>query len=730
MFPPQLTRTAACLAGLVATLSSCGDGATVPTVVRLSRGFEPQFQSKEPVVWSVPLGDTTRRVEFVPPSSGSTEPEISWRVRSNEWDRVAARLYRTIRPLPGLGRSTSPAGRAWTEGLDGRRIDEISRGRFGRALLAVQDEVDQQLIQTLSQTHSSDAVGFAGEYLWFWARSEEQAPPELLAHEVLDVGGRFGEHWQVPLTGLLADGIPLYPGFAQSTPEIPASARVVQFVVATIGRPSSEPARFSIELDGQRIFECEQTVGPELTTQNQRAVLPERHKAAPLVMRVEGPACQAAILAPRCVPEEIGRYGARPGPSDVEQQNMLLFSADTFRADNLAAYGGLRAIAPELNEFAAECVVFRQARSPSSWTFPAHAALFSGLYPTRAGTVSRSDVLADEVTTLAEHFADHGYRTIAITERGYVSRNLGLAQGFEWFEEWGAGLELTLQRTFERLADDDGRPLFLFVHSYRAHHPYEIDDVTRERLGIEDKFHELAQRLPTRERPDRRIAREKRVRLERLYRGASADLSRGFEVFRQHLITCGLYDHATLVFTSDHGEAFYEHGVGQHGCGVWDELLRVPLLIRAPGLAAGTRDGAASLVDIPRTMSRLAGLEPHPDWGGEDLMTFTGQRTIYAFQCSNTGPPNHVAIIEGSYKLVTTTDERSTTPGDAVELAYDLEGDPREQTDVRTADWVAPLYERRRASLTHQMQALYSGRAKELSSEQAAQLEALGYGGD
>jgi arylsulfatase A-like enzyme len=143
----------------------------------------------------------------------------------------------------------------------------------------------------------------------------------------------------------------------------------------------------------------------------------------------------------------------------------VLFVADTFRADNLACYGGLEGLTPELDRLASESLTFLQARSTSTYTLPAHAALFSSLYPHQTSADGLAHALPDAIDTIAERLRRSGYRTGAVTDAAVVSRAFGMQQGFESWDERRSDLDSTLERVRAFLGSADGRPTFLFVHT-------------------------------------------------------------------------------------------------------------------------------------------------------------------------------------------------------------------------------------------------------------------------
>lgn len=255
---------------------------------------------------------------------------------------------------------------------------------------------------------------------------------------------------------------------------------------------------FRIRLDGETVFEHATDTQEWRGCEWHRVVLPfAGREAAELVFEVEGSLAVTSFLSPVLGPATVGRPGDRPWKE--RRPDIVLFLADTFRADNLTAYGGEANVTPNLDELAASGLCFLNAWSTSAWTLPAHATLFSGLYPPQAtGMFPTDNGLVPTVETVAERLSRAGYRTGAFTDGGFVSSTFGLDQGFDVFVEITEDLKdldrlLAQARAF--LEQDDGRPTFLFVQSYRAHWPYTVSAETRaalgERLGLDDSAEEL-----------------------------------------------------------------------------------------------------------------------------------------------------------------------------------------------------------------------------------------------
>jgi arylsulfatase A-like enzyme len=340
----------------------------------------------------------------------------------------------------------------------------------------------------------------------------------------------------------------------------------------------------------------------------------------------------AGAGAPRGTPAwgtpEVWTAG-RPRPPSV-----VLISIDTLRADHLSLYGHKRATSPNLDRWARERgIVFDTAVAPSPWTLPSHASLFTGLNAVRHG-VNQGYPLPRTLPTISEAFRRAGYATVAVTGGIYLSPEFAFDRGFDSFTAWRGGEEGELRAGLERaLAQLDrlgDRPFFLFFHTYEVHAPYWPREPYYSQFGGElpmgpttilpaavppraDDGFVVRQRV---ERDGREATAEDVRTLRRLYDAGVAytDAHIGRLLARLQ----ALPRPPIVIVTSDHGEALGERGLASHNY-LYDFNLRVPLVVSAPGLRARRVSSQVRLIDVPPTLTDLAGLPPLPDIDGTSL---------------------------------------------------------------------------------------------------------------
>jgi arylsulfatase A-like enzyme/Tfp pilus assembly protein PilF len=326
----------------------------------------------------------------------------------------------------------------------------------------------------------------------------------------------------------------------------------------------------------------------------------------------------------------------------LSQPNIVLITIDTLRADHVGAYGASPGATPALDALASEGLRFENAISPVPLTRPAHASLFTGLYPQEHGIRDNLPSKLDSSTpTLATRLEAAGYETAAFVGSFLLGRGSGFERGFGVFGDGSAsGTGDRIGAKAERRAEDVAAealdylanarpPFFLWVHFYDPHAPY---DPPGEFAG-------------------------KGYAGEIAY--ADSHVGRLVTALRAR----GLLDSTLLVATADHGEGLGDHGEDEHGVLVYEETLRVPLIAHGPGIAAGRVEREPmSLVDVATFL--LEGKVATPR---KKTLYFV---SYYGFLHFGWSPLRGVR--EGSMKLIF-----APRP----EL-YDLASDPRETNDL------------------------------------------------
>jgi len=428
-----------------------------------------------------------------------------------------------------------------------------------------------------------------------------------------------------------------------------------------------------------------------------------------------------------------------------------LISLDTLRPDYLSCYGHERETSPNLDAVAKAGVRFADVTAAAPWTLPSHATMLTGLYPAHHGVKSHETRLSDSIQTVAEEFRDAGFETLAVVN----THNIGapqfqLQQGFKQFSYVSEiaedarskrirtpdSGETVVANAKDMLAKRDAKkPFFLFLHFYDAHTDFTAKDEFRHRFvepyggkldGRSQQLDGVRKRGETLNEADLRF-------LHQMYEAEIAQLDELLGRFFAWLDEQHLADDTLIVITSDHGEEFQEHGGLLHGRTQYQEVMRVPLLLKGPGIPAGVVvDSPVNGVDVtPTLLAALGvrstqardGIDLAPGWSGGTLPA----RTFYAEADHN----NKVGgkLVGDIKKMLRRGEEKLLwdTHTGKLEL-YDLAKDPSEHSDLAAGE------PERTAALKAELERYLAGAiqtqgiAPPTEEEQRA-LDAMGYGG-
>jgi arylsulfatase A-like enzyme len=389
---------------------------------------------------------------------------------------------------------------------------------------------------------------------------------------------------------------------------------------------------------------------------------------------------------------------------------VVVITLDTTRADRLSPYGFMNVSLPNLERLAREGVVFDQASSVAPLTLPAHTSLFTGLLPPNHGVRDNADPpLVETQTTLAETLRAQGFRTAAFVGSVVLDPDRGLRQGFEEYRSVDGEAVRTshrVQRRADQVVTDAiqwldtiaGSRFLLWAHLYDPHRPYDPPEPFASIYAHNPYVGEIA--------------------------FADAQIGLLLEALKRR----ALLDRTIIVVAGDHGESLGERGERDHGVFIYENVLRVPLMIRAPSLAPIRVGEVVRLTDVMPTILNLAGV-PGPQVDGISLVELMrGRRRGLSLEAhSESLYPERFgcsplrAVRDGRFKLI---------DAPRPEL-YDLERDPFEERNI---------YDERRAmakAMTARARAMAKGRRSvglgdgriSVTTELQANLAALGYVG-
>ncbi len=437
-------------------------------------------------------------------------------------------------------------------------------------------------------------------------------------------------------------------------------------------------------------------------------------------------------------------------------RNVILISIDTLRADHLGCYGYERETSPNIDSLAEESALFSNAYSPSPWTLPSHVSLLTSLLGVHHQVNNENEKMDPSLITLADVLRQNNFFCSAFTGGGYVSSVYGFSKGFNLYKEtlqaiWlQDSVEWVCQNVTRWLDRNKDKNFFLFIHTYQPHNPYSSPDPYSTMFLDENakwKRLNFVGYLGGKKGVFRVLSEEERKNIISLYdaeiRYTDEEL---IKPLLEKLKEMELFDQTMIIFTSDHGEEFYEHKGWEHGHSLYDELLKVPLIIKFPGskFAGKKIESIVRLVDVmPTILDELKLDTPGLVLDGLSLMPVlkgreNRDRIFLADKGNNvlkSNIPQKIAMNIEKYKLILSKEFRQEDlrfflfPPPAFEPVelYNLAEDPDEIKDI--AEEMTDLVDQ----IIRQINEIYSEAKKkktdrpEIDERLKERLRALGY---
>lgn len=462
------------------------------------------------------------------------------------------------------------------------------------------------------------------------------------------------------------------------------------------------------------------------------------------------PVALVALLALLC--------GCRPGPeADDLRSNVLLVVVDTLRADHLPMYGYVRDTAPGLGRLAESSVVFDEALTVMSHTLPAHISLMTGVHPGRHHVLSNGWKYDGPYPTLAGRLQGEGYATAAFVSSFVLNPDSGLGSGFETYESPEArGGKFPGERTTDRatawIRGSGDRPFFVFVHYFdthpQYHSPLDVPSPFSPDPALEGWLEEagIASRTVAEVSPTPITLNGQPLEIEEAVNEYDNQIHRVDGLIRRLLGSLdeeGELDRTLVIVTSDHGEGLGQHGYYSHGLHLYEEQVRVPLIVKPSAAREWTprriRD-AVSLLDVVPTVLELTGGSVGPPGDGRSLVPqllggtspdhgrwLLLQRRYFSHRALE-ARGRRFASRESLHALRGDGALKYLRSGGGEEQMYDLDADPHEVRNL-AADRPAEA-----EALRTRLQELLQARAGEadvaeqdVDAETLEALEALGY---
>ncbi len=380
-------------------------------------------------------------------------------------------------------------------------------------------------------------------------------------------------------------------------------------------------------------------------------------------------------------------------------QHVVVIIADTLRRDALSCYGNERIATPAIDSLAKDGTRFDSAISSSCWTLPSVASILTGTWPTVHKAVGHNPLLTPltpDLQTAPEVLRDEGFRTLAFVNAAFLDARLGMDRGFEVFDQVDVynkrirRADETVEVVLKELERAKDQSTFTLVHLFDPHLNYDPPAEFAE--GLDDErfpapplsfrkinplWSKRTGRPPTPEAIDW---------IRRVYEADIAFLDSQLAKLIAGLKEQGLYEDSTIVFTSDHGEEFWDHGGFEHGHAYFDELIRVPLIVKLPraeGTAPQTGAVATQVrtLDIFPTIFEVTDVSPPSSFLGESLVPLcsgASEADRTGFSEANLYGGEAVSWRTGKFKYVL---DRAPE-AEVRELLFDLQADPLELTNL------------------------------------------------
>jgi arylsulfatase A-like enzyme len=326
--------------------------------------------------------------------------------------------------------------------------------------------------------------------------------------------------------------------------------------------------------------------------------------------------------------------------------NVFIYLADTVRADHLGVYKYRRETSPYLYKFSKDSLLFNNCYANASWTKAGVASILTGLYPNKHHGETEKDRVSDEAQFISEILRSNGYTTVYLTSNGNASHAFNFNQGNDFYKLVGKeernqfySSKFINSEFFQLIEDNPSlteKPLFAYLHTIDPHDPYTPKAPFLKFVTFDKQRQNLRRvRNALKRKWSGRLNQKDLDYMMSLYDCEILHNDHSFGKFIEFLKSKDLYDNSMIIFVSDHGEQFHEHGNFRHGRSIYNEEIHVPLVIKFPnGEYSDTKsDVFVSQVDILPTILDYLGINTPPEVDGINILTLMNKpdikRTIF-----------------------------------------------------------------------------------------------------
>jgi arylsulfatase A-like enzyme len=374
--------------------------------------------------------------------------------------------------------------------------------------------------------------------------------------------------------------------------------------------------------------------------------------------------------------------------------NVVIIAVDSLRPDHLGCYGYGRPTSPSIDALAAQGVLFENVISQASWTTPSFGTALTGLYPSQHGALTINNMIRASVPTLATILKGKGYATAGIVNAPALSPGFGFQRGFDTYDiadvetRKAAAISEDALKWVDSLDGSQHEPFLLFLHYFDPHLPYSppppydtlFDSGYRGAWG---RVFDPEKYAPTRKtllENMKEWSPQDWDHARALYDGEIRSTDDGIGALLRGLEARGLRDKTLLVFLSDHGQEFFEHGAYGHGHSLHSEVIRVPMMMVFPGKLPKAKrvSEQVRLLDVTPTILDVLGLGGERRFEGASLLPLMTGRGRAEAQ-PGAVLPSSIAYSEG----VRLGGEQKSLTGSACKVIHHLESGTTEVYDLK-----------------------------------------------
>jgi choline-sulfatase len=435
--------------------------------------------------------------------------------------------------------------------------------------------------------------------------------------------------------------------------------------------------------------------------------LARRPSSGPGQAPVTGGTVASALMSDKTM--EKARYDLE---DQADKLNVILISMDALRYDRTGVSGNTSGLTPNLDAFAEEAVVFRDATAAASWTLPSHMSVFTGRWPSVHGVTNKLRLLSQDqmvptalspgIETFPDVLVRLGWKAAAFTGGAGVQATYGYGRNFDTYldDRPFAGMDYSAPKAIEWLSNHASDHFFLFLHGYDSHGQYPLPESEVQTLKgdykgtldgtIEENAKLREEALSTIKNPGdsmdftSHLSEADAKFLLGIYDRKVRDADQRLGSFLGQLRASGLLDRSVVVIMSDHGDEFMEHKGLDHGATLFEELTHVVLMMRFPGYThrQDVKENVR-LIDIFPTVFDALGIQGPAGADGRSLLPLLrgqGDLKLPVFSETDYRLFVHLRMVRrGTQKLVLDL-------ADGGKLLYDLKTDPSEKQDTSSAD--------------------------------------------